>query len=396
MTEGSIMKIKEYELAEDIIRMVLERLIPSCILKGEGGLGKSYLANTMCEEHCPDNYIYFSGHITPKQLYLYLYKNKDKIIILDDIEDLLKNDTSIGILKSALWAVKGHRLVSYATTETDGTPTHMQFDFNGGIIILLNKIPRKHNPIIKALESRSKVYDVKLTYYQKIRVMEQILRGDSFYHLIKRELTATEREQLIKDLKANTSMAFENFNFRTMEKFAIDWVYCKKYYPDDPDHHIKLYRATTKIDQEKDLVYKLKNSTLSISEQISKFTNETGKSRATFYRIKKEIENEEKIDKQQEAVSKSQKIKKQPLDTNKVTIDQLMSKIQPFQCSIKHCKDGTYSIKNGTVHAYVGSTKYGISWQKKHNGRWLTERIETKTDLDNKIKQLEGGIDDRQ
>jgi len=295
------MKINEpeYQYAEDLINMTIKKLAPACILKSEGGLGKSYLVKTLCAEKCPKRYEYFSGHITPKQLFCYLQDNKDKIIVFDDVEDLLKSDVAVGILKGALWAVKGERTVKYATTEKDGTPSFMCFNFTGGIILLLNRIPRKNHPVIKALITRGLSYDIVLSYKKKIRIMEEILRNDDFHHLIGSNLSKEDRERLIKDLKENTSMAMDNFNFRTMEKLVMFYKYNNK-----DDYHIQLHNVTNRIDEDKDIVLKLLAKNIPIGTQVADFTAQTGKSRATFYRIKKAIELERKRDKLQEKVSK--------------------------------------------------------------------------------------------
>jgi hypothetical protein len=290
------MKIKEYETAEDLVNMVIDHVAPACIIVSEGGLGKTYLVKTLCEEKCPD-YKYFSGHMTPKQVYSFLYDNPDKIIVFDDIEDLLKNDKTVGILKGALWSVKNNKKVSYAATERDGSSLLLDFEFIGGIIILLNKIPRDKNPIVRALKSRSLYYEIHLNYRQKLKIMEQILRKDSFYYLIKCELSNEEREKLIKDLRENTSPVIENFNYRTMEKLVMYYSYTKKMYPDQPNRYIDLHNHTIQKNEEKELVYKLKKSGLSIKSQLREFIEKTGKSRATFYRVKKEIANDEKTDK---------------------------------------------------------------------------------------------------
>ena len=59
------MKIKEYEIPEDLAMMVIEHISPACVLLSEGGLGKSYLVQTLVEKYCPKSHVYHSGHITP-------------------------------------------------------------------------------------------------------------------------------------------------------------------------------------------------------------------------------------------------------------------------------------------------------------------------------------------
>ena len=99
--------------------MVIHKYAPACIIISEGGLGKSYLVRKKLENQCKqDDYIIHSGHITPLALYIMLYKNHDKIIVLDDVEELLKNDNAVGILKAGLWDVMGDgkREITWAST----------------------------------------------------------------------------------------------------------------------------------------------------------------------------------------------------------------------------------------------------------------------------------------
>ena len=417
------MKIKEYECAEDIVNMVIDRIAPACVLISRGGLGKSYLVKTLCEEKCPDDYKYFSGHITPKQLYIYLYQHKDKIVVFDDIGDLLESDKAVSILNSALWPVKGKRTVKYATTNKDGSTEFMEFDFTGGVILLLNKIPREKQLNVQALKSRELVIKLELTYKQIMRISEEILQHDSFYHLIGQELDKKEREQLIIDFRKSTPPAIEHLNFRTMEKFVMFFKYCKKAHPDNPNRHIELHRITNTIDEEKELVYHLLDTKLPVGSQITKFVEVTGKSRATFYRIKKAIEKEEKIDRKNREITKNmaptQKQKSSKLqeqmnghrkkekkldevskyhkkdrsepanDSDRITIDHLLNEIHQLDLDIKKIGNGYISIKhNGRTLCYVRDTEYGIAWEHHTIEGWENEKIRTKNQFDMAIDRL--------
>lgn len=116
---------------------------------------------------CPGDYVYRSGHITPLSLYILLYENRGRTIIFDDIEELFKNDTAVGILKAALWPIKGKRIVTYTTTSDKIGDTPQEFEFYGGVILLANKIPREDSPTIQALSTRGLVIRINLTFKQK-------------------------------------------------------------------------------------------------------------------------------------------------------------------------------------------------------------------------------------
>ncbi|MCK4349115.1 MAG: hypothetical protein KAW47_10915 [Thermoplasmatales archaeon] len=286
------MEIPEYQDAKDLIMMVIKRKAPATILVSKGGLGKSYLAKTLVEEYCPNDYEYRTGHITPLALYQLFYDNRDKTVILDDVEEVFGNDIAVGILKPALWAVKGKREITWASTSQKLGDYPQKFDFTGGIILLANKIPRESNPVVKALKSRALVLEITLTYTQKLRIMKAILDNEKFYSLIGTELNKKDRSKLKADLEKHTSLVTKNFNFRTMEKLVMFYVYGREYHSQNLNRHIELHNATNSIDEDKAIVLEIMLKKLTVQQQIEQFKAKTGKSRATYYRIKKDLELE--------------------------------------------------------------------------------------------------------
>lgn len=282
------MKIDEYKYAEDLVMMVIKGYNPSALLISEGGLGKSYLVKTLCNKHCPDSHHYHSGHITPLALYQKIFDKRDKIIILDDVEALFKYDNAVSILRSALWEVDRKRIVSWASTSDKLGDYPQSFEFTGGIILLCNYVPNKFMATIKAFKTRTLKHTIFLSYKQKLAIMKEMIDKESFDVKLSKE----DRERLKSDLEKHTSLVTENFNFRTMEKLVKFYAYGKKYHPNEPNRHIELHNATNSVDEDKVVILELMKKKFSVLQQVQQFIKRTGKSRATYFRIKKELMKE--------------------------------------------------------------------------------------------------------
>ena len=120
------------------------------------------------------DYLYINNYITPVELYNVLQDvNKlrnPKLLILDDIEDTLKNQRAVGLLKGALWEVNNQRKVSWYS----GTykVKDKEFLFQCRIIFLLNQFNKK-NPIMNALKDRGLFYEIQLTLDDMMKLMEE-------------------------------------------------------------------------------------------------------------------------------------------------------------------------------------------------------------------------------
>ncbi len=275
--------------------MVIKRFVPACILTSEGGLGKSYLVRKMLKDQCKkEDFEIRSGHITPLALYKLLYKFRTKIVVLDDVEELLKSDIVVGILKAGLWDVEGNgkREITWASTSEKLGATPQKFVFSGGIILLCNKIPRKYDAVVKALRTRGLEYTIRLTYEQKLRIFKELIDTEDFYDSLGLKLDETDRATLKEALEENTSVLLESFNFRTVVKLITFYVYNKKYHPEKKELYLDLMEKTNKQDEEKKIVWEMMRSDFPMTQQIQLFFERTGKSRATFYRIKKKLEIE--------------------------------------------------------------------------------------------------------
>jgi hypothetical protein len=168
------------------------------IITGEGGLGKTFTVNRALTDAGMQNtakmvgfgsddglttaqsrtlYSVVKGYSTAKGLYRTLYENRNRVIIFDDCDSILKDDTALNILKGALDSYD-ERIISW-NAESFGKDDDLprSFAFKGGVIFISNM------PLFKidnAVRSRAICVDVSMTLDQKIERMTRIIDDEGF------------------------------------------------------------------------------------------------------------------------------------------------------------------------------------------------------------------------
>ena len=266
-------EVSEFDTAKHLILLTTRGFSYATILTGEGGIGKSFLTINTIKQETKD-FVYKCGYTTPMSLYQFLYQNKDKLIVLDDIEGIFKDNIALSILKGALWDTDGKRLVQYDTTSKKISAPSC-FEFTGRLIVLCNKIQNDTDVSVKAMLSRTNHYKINFTYHQKLKMIKMILNKH-------KDISKEQKALVLKILKKNTDVATENFNFRTLEKLISLVRYNEK-------KAEELFVKTIDINSFQKIVWELMNSGKSMNEQVSSFFERTGKHRSTFYEVKREV-----------------------------------------------------------------------------------------------------------
>lgn len=159
--------MEKHELIKRYIEGLARNLNTSLMVVGSAGTGKTEsVVEMLISKGYKEgiHYTYVSNYITPVELFLLLQEvNKlqdPKILVLDDIEDTLRNERAIGLLKGALWEVNGRRRVMWRS----GTwrIVEKQFEFQGRVIFLLNYLNEK-SAVVRALQDRSLFYEIELS-----------------------------------------------------------------------------------------------------------------------------------------------------------------------------------------------------------------------------------------
>lgn len=249
----------------------------SMIVCGKGGVGKTYQVMKTLDSMAVD-YEYINSYSTPLSLYTMLYVHNGKVIVLDDFEGILTSRTGIGILKAALWSASGKREVCYNST-SDKVMVPPKFEFKGRIVFCLNSIG--DNAELMALRSRTLFYEMELDIYDLKKILMDMARRSEL-----EGLKEEERIEVAKYIVDNADLATKDLNLRTLVKACWTYRYCR----DKGGDWKPLVDALLKPDMEKKAILELDNQFPSdVGIQVKEYKMRTGKSRASFFRLRKEM-----------------------------------------------------------------------------------------------------------
>lgn len=196
---------------EQMVDMVADGSMPSCVITGEGGLGKSYTVMNTLESkgyrnitdlsdfqigeriNLAKSYRIVKGFSTAKGLYRTLFESNRMVVVFDDCDSVLKDDVARNLLKGALDSYSKRYISWNADMRDDDLPK--TFEFTGRVIFVSNIALNK---IDQAIRTRCMVVDLSMTEQQKIERMEVISNSDDFLP----EIDMVVKENAIKFLKS--------------------------------------------------------------------------------------------------------------------------------------------------------------------------------------------------
>jgi hypothetical protein len=192
-TESEFSINERFEFIENYVSMVAEKIQPSVILTGSGGIGKTYTVNKSLKaegffdvsnlesfvegQALPrKHYRVIKGYSTAKALYRILFENKDSVLILDDCDSVFKDADAANVLKSALDS-SDERIVCWNAESRGDEDLPRSFRYTGGVIFISNLTKDK---IPQALRTRAVCVDVSMKLEEKIERMKHILEDSEF------------------------------------------------------------------------------------------------------------------------------------------------------------------------------------------------------------------------
>ena len=185
---------ERFMILEDFVDMVATGTLPSAIITGQGGLGKSHTvfkalrAAGMCDvaeldigakfDSGTKSFVVVKGFSTAKGLYRTLYENRDRVVVFDDCDSVLKDPVAANLLKAALDSYDS-RIVTWNAEAGFGGDDDLpkSFLFTGGVVFISNMPMYK---IPQALISRSMAADVSMTRSEIVERMASIIKDDEF------------------------------------------------------------------------------------------------------------------------------------------------------------------------------------------------------------------------
>ena len=213
---------------KDLVHMVATKVQASLLVTGMPGIGKTYSVTQHLEafgkhKNEPDGYVVFKGTSSPFGLYRALYHHKNQIILFDDCDAVLKDDTASNILKAALdsYDVREITWMSKSTFNPEGMEEFeiehkiveegkypSKFEFKGQIIFISNIHKSK---IEQAVISRSMTIDITLESQDVFRRMETVLND------IEKDTPLKLKKEVLEYLKDEyTAENGQQANMRTL------------------------------------------------------------------------------------------------------------------------------------------------------------------------------------
>lgn len=208
---------KRFEFLEDLVNMVATKKVPSAIVTGEGGLGKSFVvvkalkaAGLKDITEMPIGSVarggmfrVVKGYSSVKGLYDILYENKDAILVFDDCDSVFDDSDALMLLKAALDSYDKRWITWNISRGFGDTSIPRSFQFNGGCIFISNLAQTK---IDQAVRTRAMCIDVSMNTEQKLDRMSHIMESDEFLPYVpmqcKKDALAllTEFKDSVRDL----------------------------------------------------------------------------------------------------------------------------------------------------------------------------------------------------
>ncbi len=296
---------KKLQLLRDHVTAVAKGFKNGLFLYGCGGMGKSYTVLRHLEQlEAP--YQLFNGRMTGKGLFLTLGRAPDAVHVLEDMERLTKDPDAQGVLRSALWAQPGHdRLVTW-TTATDGA---QRFVFRGGLILISNR-PLADLPELRALATRIEVHRLDVTEAELTALMRRprrpglpAARQDAPGA---RTSASRSRSTCCSECRAAgcpLDLRLQQKGFQTYLQWREEYCHCD--WRDllaasvrEATHHFRhetnpLPREAQEDSAPERVLRAILGQTDDAKEQERLYAEQTGASRADFYRRKGEVESGE-------------------------------------------------------------------------------------------------------
>jgi hypothetical protein len=198
---------QKFKWMEQLIKMTIRGSSKGMLITGLGGIGKTYTVLKTLEDMgrtdymkvraeagiteileedddaviedkvaslatlgSSGDYVVFKGYASPAAIYRLLYEHKNRIVIFDDCDSILKKDDSLNMLKGALDTYE-ERWISWNTNASapDLPPC---FKFEGQVIIICNMDMMS---IDDAVRTRCFKVDVAMTPQQRVERMRSQL-----------------------------------------------------------------------------------------------------------------------------------------------------------------------------------------------------------------------------
>ena len=223
---------ERFEILDDMTQASIDGIVRGMVVTGPPGVGKSFGVEAVLEKNSlfdkiAGNKLRFEvikGASSAIGLYKVLYQNADRnnVLVLDDCDTVLYDETSLNLLKAALDSSKKRKLswnTDSALLRREGIPD--TFEFKGSVIFITNlkfdKVRGKIKDHLDAIMSRCHYLDLTMdTMREKVLRCKQIVADGM---LNEYGFTAAEQNELMAFLLDNKEKMRE-ISLRMVTKLA--------------------------------------------------------------------------------------------------------------------------------------------------------------------------------
>jgi DNA-binding transcriptional ArsR family regulator len=261
---------KYFDGYENAIKLFLNSEKKGLLVFGDKGKGKTFNTIRILEK-LNKEFELVKGHITPLQLYKKLFESSNGILVFDDITDMLKDKKKMALLLGAL--DKLGEVSWLSSNMLLDLPS--KFNFNGKIIIILNKIDVSN-------EVQEALYD-RCIPYQFDKLIDRNKMLEMITILAKKDNISLEVIDWLNQNKIDIS-------FRDYEMLRDIYKYNKENW-----QKMAEFILFNEVDEElnetdKKVLEIIRNhSDKSNNKKAKIFSDETGMDRRTFYRHLKKL-----------------------------------------------------------------------------------------------------------
>lgn len=233
---------ERFDFMEQLVGMVMNKTAKSMIISGEGGVGKTFTVldvlkkagkvdvatlvpsvedfkieieddetsieeKVMAQMNQPKgDYSVIKGHASAAALYRVLYENRERTVIFDDCDSVLKDGSALNLLKAALDSYD-ERWINWRTERAFGESDLPNcFKFKGSIIFISNMPLYK---IDEAVRTRCFKVDLSMSKQQRIERMRSVLST------VMPDVELDMKKEALALLEKNLDVT-DDINFRTL------------------------------------------------------------------------------------------------------------------------------------------------------------------------------------
>jgi hypothetical protein len=287
------------QVARDFVTGVARRFKTGLFLYGREGVGKSY-ATLRHLESLNEPHQLHASRLTAKGLFLELKKAPEATHVLLDMQRIKKDADVQGVLRCALWEQAGPDRVLTWTTATGGPET---FVWRGGLILISNR-PLADFPELQGLASQIEVYGLDVSDSELTALMRKVASAgyqQQGKQVIGPDTCLEVTEHLLNECRivgCRLDLRLQQKSFKTYLQCELDWAV--SHWRDlvaasvrEAVHFLREPSNTApREDRQKhrrNVLRSIMNRTDDVKEQQRLYTEETGCSRADFFRKKDQI-----------------------------------------------------------------------------------------------------------